>query len=416
MTQDLCLSIQKEKEPVLLGLSGGPDSILLFYKLLEENISFIVAHIDHGWREKSSDECLFLSSLCKKHQVPFYYKVLRSLPKKNLEEEGRRERLCFFKKVYEKENCKQLLLGHHKTDRVETVLKKILEGSSLAKLNSFKTLTQLYGMEVYRPLLSWTKEEILQYLKKKKITYFIDETNEDTKFLRARMRVEIIPFLEEKFKKNFQNNLLSHVEAVEELYTFLEKQVASVLPTWQTTFWGRWLNLDTLHFDQEIQWRELARQVLNKTTIPKEIVNQLAELIQKKQANAKIKYKEIEWHIDRQHIFEFSECSIESEWEIVFQKGVKQPLCSSWKEGASGECWVATEGTTGYSLEYPSSMNFMSRQLTAAKVPACLRLKFPLLLREGKPYQDLLTGRALHEKEIYTHTACFRKKISPSLI
>ena len=109
--------------PLLLGLSGGPDSLALFHLLLETS-SFVpfklhVAHVDHGWREESSKEAQWLKSYVEKWGVPFYLKKLEGC----LNEEAAREgRLSFFSSLYRELGCKALLLGHQGDDQAETVL------------------------------------------------------------------------------------------------------------------------------------------------------------------------------------------------------------------------------------------------------------------------------------------------------
>ena len=127
--------------PVLLGLSGGADSMCLFHLLLQWNkVQVHIVHIDHGWRKESLSESKILEALAGKHKLEFFQKRLDPIRYKgNLENESRKERYAFFSKVAEETNAQGILLGHHADDVQETVLKRVLEGAKLTSLATMKT-------------------------------------------------------------------------------------------------------------------------------------------------------------------------------------------------------------------------------------------------------------------------------------
>ena len=120
-----------KNEKYLLALSGGPDSMALFHLLLEGGWNFHVCHVDHGWRKESFEEANQLKILAEKHLVPFYlYKIdIKELEEGNLEDNCRKMRFLFFKQEYAKCGFDALLTGHHADDQVETILKRVFEGS-----------------------------------------------------------------------------------------------------------------------------------------------------------------------------------------------------------------------------------------------------------------------------------------------
>lgn len=215
----------------LLGLSGGPDSIALFYLLLEQEISFRVCHVDHGWRQESKQEARDLAKLCQERQIPFHLVVIESFDyeKGNIEDRFREERYTAFKRLYFEYGCEALLLGHHRDDQAETVLKRIFEGSSFSALGGMKGQVVYEGMNVVRPLLYHSKSEILSYLETSGYGYFEDSTNHNLKYLRARMRKEIIPLLEEKFDKNIRENLVLLGERMGHVAEYLEMRIATII-------------------------------------------------------------------------------------------------------------------------------------------------------------------------------------------
>eukprot|EP01136_Pigoraptor_vietnamica_P021045 Opistho-1_new@70746 len=175
--------------PLLLALSGGNDSLALFHLLLAcrrfFGFTLQVAHVDHGWRKTSGEEAKSLADMVEKLGFPFHLHTLSpqsSFADRNLEAQARKERLAFFKKLYQQHACQALLLAHHADDQAETVLKRLLEGASLFALGGLKEVTTLQEMQVWRPLLSVPKKELASWNMQKGLTPIEDETNSDPRF------------------------------------------------------------------------------------------------------------------------------------------------------------------------------------------------------------------------------------------
>ena len=210
---------------LLLGFSGGPDSMALFRLLVAETYPFEVAHIDHGWRPESRQEAEELERICRNERVVFHVKRLKILPEKNREDEARKERLAFFKQILETGSLSGLLLAHQADDQAETVLKRLFEGATLPKLRGLAPKIELEGMMVYRPLLKVRKADLLNWLEEKGVSYFQDNTNLDPQFLRGRLRATLMPFLSNHFGKEVAPSLCRVGEAAVELGEFLEEQM-----------------------------------------------------------------------------------------------------------------------------------------------------------------------------------------------
>lgn len=219
---------------MLLGLSGGADSMALFHLLLEYSYPIEVAHIDHGWRKESAGEAEYLAALCQRAGVMFHLKKLSERPEANLEEKAREARLAFFKEVIETAHLHGVFLAHHADDQAETVLKRVLEGASLPKLKGLVPQAKIDGIAILRPFLGVDKKTIVKWLEKRKIDYFNDSTNHDPRFLRSRLRDEMIPALAASFGKEVSSNLCRLGEAAAELGEFLEALVAPYRETEQT--------------------------------------------------------------------------------------------------------------------------------------------------------------------------------------
>lgn len=226
------------KSPLLLGYSGGPDSKALLYALVEAGIRPLhLAHVDHGWREESSHEADDLQREADSLGLVFHRHLLTEKCQGNLEEKGRLVRLKFFRSLFDRFPFQALLLGHHADDLAETSLKRAFEGARLCGLGGMAKQGKLEGMPVWRPLLGVPKSELLQYLQDRNLIPLYDRTNNDRKFLRTRLRREIIPMLESSFGKNISTNLVVLSERSQELKTYLDEQVR---PLWNSRVVGPW--------------------------------------------------------------------------------------------------------------------------------------------------------------------------------
>ena len=167
------------KGKILLGLSGGPDSMCLCHLLNECDIDFHIAHVDHGLLKESKKEKDRLKAYAKEKGIPFHFCTLDStkFPKSNLEEVLRKKRLEFFKKVMKENALDVLLLGHQKDEKVETMIKRFFEGGSLFNLSGIRKNGHYEEIRIFRPLLEVSKASIIEYLQKNKVPYFIDPSN-----------------------------------------------------------------------------------------------------------------------------------------------------------------------------------------------------------------------------------------------
>jgi len=213
---------------IVLALSGGPDSTALLEIIYEIRDRFLlemhIAHVDHGWREESRIEADILRKNAEKKGVHFHFKKLNLSGSSNLEDRSREERYSFFQEVYEKVDASALILGHHKDDLAETVLKRIFEGAHLENLGGMRKSGIIRNLKVLRPLLDYEKQEIIDWLEARNISYFIDKTNQDPHFLRTRLRNDLIPLLEKHFGKKIKNNLVQLSKRAYRLKDYLESK------------------------------------------------------------------------------------------------------------------------------------------------------------------------------------------------
>ncbi len=223
--------------PILLGYSGGPDSSALLHAFWQLKGCFrtlttdlVVIHIDHSWREESAEEA---EALKKNIEILGLSCIFERLEKgnsdRNLEEKARLDRLNLFQKHYQFLGAQALILAHQAGDQAETVVKRLFEGSCLTALGAMQRVSLLEGMVVWRPMLKISKSDLLEYCLANEISYLVDRTNVDVRFLRARMRKDLLPMLEKIFGKCIEMNLTRFAQNCDEINSYFETKVQSLL-------------------------------------------------------------------------------------------------------------------------------------------------------------------------------------------
>jgi tRNA(Ile)-lysidine synthetase-like protein len=225
---------------IVLGLSGGPDSVFLFHVLEQlhrsATIKLVVAHLDHGWRTTSANDAIFCVQLCLRHNIPCFVATPDGTIANNngsLEDFGRRLRRAHFKKVADECNAAFIALAHHLDDQEETFVMRLMRGSTLAGLSCMREVDGMY----LRPLLSIPKKNIAHYLDEQKIPYCTDPTNSSDDFLRNRIRNHVIPALrlcDQRFDQKFTTTL-STLTAEDAFLQNLTEQKFSELFTYDDT-------------------------------------------------------------------------------------------------------------------------------------------------------------------------------------
>ena len=193
--------IDLENKKLSIAVSTGIDSSVLldmFLKLQKEiNFTLIVCHVNHHKRKQSEEEENYIKKYTEEKGIKLYIKDLFFDNNQNFQEEARNRRYEFFDEVMEKEQADYLVLAHHADDNIETILMRILRGSSLTGYAGIKEISQRKNYLVLRPLLRSSREMISLYQKENNIKYYEDESNSKTDYLRNKLRIEVIPKLKE---------------------------------------------------------------------------------------------------------------------------------------------------------------------------------------------------------------------------
>jgi tRNA(Ile)-lysidine synthetase-like protein len=213
---------------IIVGLSGGPDSVCLLHLVLQQkkhqNLHIIAAHLDHEWQESSKIAVKLCQDICNRLDVPLVVKKLSELKFEakwngSQEELGRKMRRFFFESVAHEYQADAIALAHHQQDQQETFFIRLLRGSSLTGLIGIKENDGLY----VRPILNWSKKEILQYLTDHNLAYYTDPTNVSDAYLRNRIRNHLIPTMI-KIDPRCESSLQSTMQQLSLSEDFIQQQ------------------------------------------------------------------------------------------------------------------------------------------------------------------------------------------------
>ena len=207
---------------IVVGFSGGPDSVFLveMLKKLQHffNFKIYLVHINHLLRGEDADsDENFSFEYAKKNNLEIFIKRIpvKEIAKeigKTLEEVGREERYKFFSEIYEKVRATKIATAHNKDDQIETFLFRLTRGTSLQGLEGIK----IKNNNVIRPVSEIYKKDILEYLNKNEIQYKIDKTNFENEFTRNSIRLDLIPFIEERYNIKFKDKIFSLIKEIRE--------------------------------------------------------------------------------------------------------------------------------------------------------------------------------------------------------
>jgi tRNA(Ile)-lysidine synthase len=219
----------KKGDKVLVACSGGADSVALLAALFElqpvYSLRLCLAHFNHRLRRSADRDERFVIETARRNSIPVYLRRedIRSYALKqglNIEEAGRQRRYEFLRATAARIKATKVATGHTLNDQAETVLLRLLRGSGPGGLAGIAPMID--GL-IIRPLLDVERSEVEAYLREKKITFYEDESNRDLRFMRNRLRLLLIPYLQEHYEPKIIRNLARLAEIVREDEEWLRK-------------------------------------------------------------------------------------------------------------------------------------------------------------------------------------------------
>ena len=218
----------KEGDTIVLGNSGGPDSMCLLTILLrlreKYHLNIVSAHVNHNVRSESAAEKEFLMNYCKDNNVGFEAMTIERYGDDNFHNQARKIRYNFFNDVVKKYDANYLMTAHHGDDLVETILMRMVRGSTLKGYSGFEKILDNGTFKTVRPLVFITKDEALKFDEENNIPYVIDKSNFKGKYTRNRYRMNILPFLKEEDPK-VHEKFLKFSETLNEYDNFINNEI-----------------------------------------------------------------------------------------------------------------------------------------------------------------------------------------------
>lgn len=213
---------------VVVATSGGPDSMCLLNLLCKLDVKIVVAHVNHKLRKESEEEAKFVESFALEKGLIYEYMEIKEYNGDNLESEAREKRYAFFNKLIFKYQANYLMTAHHGDDLMETILMRLTRGSSLKGYSGFKKEVELDGYKLVRPLITLTKNDILEYMNNNHLKYYVDKSNYSKEYTRNRYRLDSLPFFK-KENKDVHLKFLKFSEELDKANSFIDNYISNLI-------------------------------------------------------------------------------------------------------------------------------------------------------------------------------------------
>ncbi len=284
------------RSTIIIGLSGGPDSIYLLHQLHAikdtHELTLLAVHIDHEWQSSSNDAAQLCQLQCDQLCIPL---IIKKLSQVNLslkwngsqEEIGRNARRHIFTTIAEQYQANAIALAHHDDDQQETFFIRLLRGSSVAGLTCMKPVDGLY----IRPILHLNKQQILDFFTHHAIGYYTDPTNAADTYLRNRIRHHVIPALrsaDDRYDKNMASTILQ----LQATHDFVHHQTVQFLTTAQT---ADGINLPLFLHQHPVLQHQIIMQLLIKAGVQfspsQKLFKEIMRFLEKSRASKHVFYR-----------------------------------------------------------------------------------------------------------------------------
>ena len=219
--------IFNDNDRIVVGCSGGPDSMALLDMLLKirdkYHLFIVVATVNYNVREESIDEFNYVKKYCEDNDLIFESKSVSDYSNENFEFEARVIRYRFFKELVKKYNLNYIMVAHQSDDLIETIMMKIVRGSNLKGYSGFKKIVDFKDFKIVRPLINYTKDELIHYCDENRIKYFIDSSNSNTEYTRNRFRKVLLPFFKEE-NNDVHKKFLKFSNTLDDTYNYVSRE------------------------------------------------------------------------------------------------------------------------------------------------------------------------------------------------
>ena len=218
-------------DTIIAAVSGGPDSVCLLNVLShlseEFQLKLVVAHYNHGLRESEDEsETILVEKHANSKSLSFETEKNHSLKDRlsSVEENARDARYKFLEKIVKKYNAQKIAMGHTLNDQAETVIMRLLRGSGASGLAG---IPPVRDSRIIRPLIEMNRKDIISYLEYNKLPYAVDSSNSNFRFLRNRIRAELLPLMQD-----YQPRLIQHLGQLSDMIREEDSFIESLAEDW----------------------------------------------------------------------------------------------------------------------------------------------------------------------------------------
>jgi tRNA(Ile)-lysidine synthase len=380
---------------VLVGVSGGPDSVCLLHLLLKLGVPLVVAHFDHRLRADSGKDALFVRDLAQSWDVPFCLgsedvQTGAEQQALSLEEAARIYRYRFLFEQAQQWNTEAVAVAHTADDQVETVLMHLLRGSGTTGLRgmAYRSLPSAWSEQIplIRPLLGIWRDQVMDYLMQNHLLANLDPSNKDNRFYRNYLRNELIPALESRHPL-LRERIWHTADIIREDYQVLEK---SFLDKWNEVLLSKgegYLVLDYELFSSlaiGIQ-RGLVRKGINLLRPGLRDIDFLT-------VQAVLEFVHTPTRTGHRDLAAGLYCFLENgslwlaSWEAVLPS-----------ESGRGECWAQIEAGVEYHLSVPGTIQLSNDWALSAELRNDANNFYANALSNSDPYTAWLDLQSLQD-------------------
>ncbi|QJA09730.1 tRNA lysidine(34) synthetase TilS [Romboutsia sp. CE17] len=221
----------KKGDKIVVGLSGGPDSVCLLHILSrmkdEWDLEIYAAHLNHQIRGiEAQKDAFYISKLCEEMGITFFIKSI-NVPEyceKNgvsIEEGARQLRYEMFSEIKDKTKANKIAIGHNLNDQAETILMRIMRGTGLQGL---KGIDYIRDGVIIRPILDIERKDIEEYCKHYKLNPRIDQSNLESIYTRNKIRLDLIPYMKDNFNSNVIESIVRMGNSLRSDNDYLENE------------------------------------------------------------------------------------------------------------------------------------------------------------------------------------------------
>ncbi len=259
-------------DSILVGVSGGIDSVSLLDLLVRYGFNPVIAHCNFSLRgqESDGDEAL-VTELSHRYNVPFEkirFNTTEYAKKHqiSIEMAARDLRYDWFRRVADRRNCKWIAVAHHRDDNIETFFLNLIRGTGINGLSGMKSVSG----SLIRPLLFASREEIVSYAKQNSLQYRNDSSNDDTVFLRNKIRHEILPSLE-KINPSLRSHLVQTIQNLEDVSKIFQEKVETFIHS-AVREENDTISFSTVQLKQFTGWPSLLFEFLRRYGFPSSVI------------------------------------------------------------------------------------------------------------------------------------------------